>query len=138
LFQPVEEADHAALAEPGERGAELRVEHDDGCNDAVLEQLLEDVRNELEIDQRRDEVRHREHEQSDEHLDRTRAGEEAEDVVERHRNEHDLDEVERSRQEVEDSAHVPACRAAWAKSSARRTGATSWTRKMEAPWSSAM
>jgi hypothetical protein len=75
LLHAVEEADHAALAEAGEGGAQLGVEHDEGGDGAVLEELCEDVADELEVEQSGQEVGQREDEQAGEHLDGARARE---------------------------------------------------------------
>jgi hypothetical protein len=81
LLHAVEEADHAALAEAGEGGAQLGVEHDDGGDGAVLEELLEDVADQLEVEEAGQEVGQREDEQAGEHLDGARAGEQLQHVV---------------------------------------------------------
>src|SRR5690606_16267095 len=121
-------------------------------DEAVLEQPFEDGADEIEVEESRDEVDADEEQQSDQHLDGARAREEAQHVVERHRDDDDLDDVQEPGEDeaeaVEELSHrglspadpsrgppagaAAASRIASATARARRTGATSWTRKMRA------
>src|SRR5690606_8043027 len=136
LLEPVEERQHARLPEPREAAAQLRLEHDERGDRAVVEQVLHQVDEEVELEQSRREERDDEHQDAREDLHGPGLGEGAQHVVEARRDQQDLHEILDARKQkpetIEESGHsIP--QSAAATSSAWRTSRTSCTRNSRAP-----
>ena len=94
-----EELEHGRAADPGQRGAQLRLEHDEDRDDPHELAGLEDLVEGFEPEELSQVGRQHEHDEAHHHLERARAADQSEQLVDDEGDDGDVDDVRHRRVE---------------------------------------